>query len=236
MKNKKNLRFPVKRKGYDVTAVESYISAEAQRNESAQLAARERICALEAKCDDLKKDLAELKSKEEQIKTAFIAASRDADRLTADVKARYALELDRLRLFRAKWTGAYEQLKERYHFDKDALNMESVAVSVELDLQKFLSQDFSLNKGVLDDEMETYFKSEVARLTAQQATEQEKSKSKAGEQSARGGDSEALSELKDRIREAGSQADDSAAFSLDEALHPTESLAEICRALGLKAL
>lgn len=234
-KTKRTLRFPTARKGYDIDAVESFITAEQSRSESASLAARERIERLSAECDSLHKELGELKGKEEQIKSAFISATQNADRLTADVKARYALELDRLRLFRAKWSGAYEQLKERYHFDKDALNMESVAVSVELELKKFLTQDFSLNKGGCDDEMEQYFKSEVARLTAQQAAKQsaEKSDEERGENPTA---LSALGELKDRIKEAQTRADGSAAFSLDEALHPTESLAEICRALGLKAL
>lgn len=229
MKRKKQApRFPLARKGYDVRAVEEYISAEQERSGSAQLASRERIAALEARCDALSDELSSLRGKEEQIKAAFISATQNADRLTADVKARYALELDRLRLFRAKWTGAYEQLKERYHFDKDALNMESVAVSVELDLQKFLAQDFSLSKGGGEDEMERYFKSEVARLTARQVDE-------SGE-NAPSKPSAALDELKSKLREAETRADTSAAFSLEEALHPTESLADICRALGLKAL
>lgn len=229
-KAKKAYRFPIRRRGYDIDAVESYLSAEQSREENSQLAARERINALEAHCESVERELKELKGKEEQIKAAFLSATQNADRLTADIKARYALELDRLRLFRTKWTGAYEQLKERYHFDKDALNMESVAVSVEIDLQKFLTQDFSLSKGGNDDEMEMYFKSEVARLTAQQAKEQ----ARPAPEAKSAPPSPELDELKQKIREADVKA--GAAFSLDEALHPTESLADICKALGLKAL
>ncbi len=225
-KAKQNLRFPSAHRGYNIDAVESFLSAEQARNDGALLAARERISVLEAQCGRLESELNDLKSKEEQIKTAFISATQNAEQLTADIKARYAFELDRLRLFRAKWTGEYEQLKERYHFDKDALNMESVAVSVGLELQKFLTQDFSLNKGESADEMEMYFKSEVARLTAQQAAEQKDEMPP----------SPALDDLKSKLREAEQKKDESAAFSLDEALHPTESLADICRALGLKAL
>ena len=223
MKNKKTLRFPTARKGYSIEAVESYISAEKSRADSVQLAERERIASLKEQCESLTAQLNELKGKEEQIKSAFIAATQNAERLTSDVRARYAMELDRLRLFRAKWTGAYEQLKERYHFDKDALNMESVAVSVELELSKFLSQDFSLSKGGSDDEMERYFKSEVARLTAQQVQEQQHMSQ----------DTPSLKDLRDKLRLA-EEKKDSAAFSFEEALNPTESLAEICRSLGLK--
>ncbi len=213
------VRFKLSRRGYDVDEVESYIATERARAEDVQLAQRERIAALKEQCAKQEEQLNELKGREEQIKQALITATRNADRLTEDVKARYAIELDRLRLFRAKWTGAYEQLKERYRFDKDALNMESVAVSVEMELGKLLSQDFSLAKGDDVDEMEEYFKSEVDRLT---------SSTRAPSPT----DAPEAAELREKLKAAGS----SAAFSFEEALHPKESLAEICRALGLKAL
>ncbi len=225
MKEKRIYKFRRVHRGYDIDEVESYIAAERERCESARLALTERVSALQALCDSRGSELDELKGKEEQIKAAFIAATQNAERLSADVKARYALELDRLKLFRAKWTGAYEELKERYHFDKDALNMEGVAVGIELELGKFLSQDFSLTKGESADEMEEYFKSEVARLTSLQIDKQNET----------GEDTPAVRELKDKIRDAR-RSKESAAFSFEEALNPTESLADICRSLGLKSL
>ena len=230
-KKQKFSRFKIKRRGYDVEAVEAFISAEQASADEVQISQRERISALSAECKSLADELNVLKGREEQIKSAFITATQNADKMTADVKARYAAELERLRLFRAMWTGVYEQLKERYHFDKDALNMESVAVSIELELQKFLMQDFSLNKGGGSDEMEDYFRSEVERLTTQQLDVQDKAsppddsvKSVAGE-------------LKEKLKEAErKKAQGSAAFSLEEALNPTESLADICRSLGLNTL
>lgn len=207
---KKTSRFPLARRGYSKEAVDSYILLEQQKFDSAQLAERERVSSLKEQVENLTAQLAELKGKEEQIKAAYISAAQSAQKLTSDVRVRYAMELDRLRLFRAKWTANYEQLKDRYHFDKDALNMESVAVSVELELRKFLEQDFSLSSGGGNDEMEQYFKSEVDRLTKKQ--------------------------IEESAKESAADESESSSFSLDEALHPTESLADICRALGLKAL
>lgn len=233
-KNKKIARFRVKHRGYDIASVESFIANEQARADEVQLKQRERIAALTDECRRLEAELAELKGREEQIKSAFITATQNADRMTADVKARYAAELERLRLFRAKWTAAYDQLKERYHFDKDALNMESVAVTTQLELQKFLMQDFSLNKGGSSDEMEDYFRSEVERLTTQQINEQKG----AAKQTVSG-----VAELKEKIKEAESRKkaqnageSQTAAFSFEEALNPTESLADICKSLGLNSL
>jgi len=238
---KKMTRFARKSRGYDIKAVEKFIAEEQTRADEVQLNQRERINALTEECNRLSEEIEELRGREEQIKSAFIVASRNADKMTEDVKSRYAAELERLKLFRAKWTGAYDQLKERYHFDKDALNMESVAVSTQLELQKFLMQDFSLNKGGERDEMEEYFRSEVDRLTKQQLATQ---KGSANNLKARidEGDSvpsSAIEELRGRIKDAEtnkSKVHGSAAFSLEEALNPTESLADICKSLGLKSL
>lgn len=165
MKKKKITRFPICRKGYDIDAVESYIALEGAKCDEAQQLQRERISALKSECDKLRTRIGELEGREEQIKTALVTATQNADKLTEDVKARYCAELERLRLFRTKWVGAYEQMKERYHFDKDALNVESVAVNIEVELTKFLMQDFSLNKAVCEDEMEAHFRREIERLT-----------------------------------------------------------------------
>lgn len=230
MKKKKVARFALKFRGYDTDAVERYISKERAKSDDVQLKLRERINALTQECNKANEELASLRSREEQIKSAFITATQNADKMTADIKARYAEELERLRLFRAKWTGAYEQLKDRYHFDKDALNMESVAVSTQLELQKFLMQDFSLNKGCGSNEMEDYFRSEVDRLTEQQLNSQKNNTQPIQPSSA-------AIELKEKIKEVeNKKKEQSAAFSFEDALNPTESLADICKSLGLKAL
>lgn len=228
---KKVARFSLKRRGYDIAEVEKFITDERERSDEVQLNQRERINGLAEENKRLLDELAVYKEKEEQIKNAFITATQNADKLTADVKARYAEELERLRLFRAKWIGAYEQLKDRYHFDKDALNMESVAVSTQLELQRFLSQDFSLNKGGGTSEMEDYFRSEVERLTDKQLGMQKSSV-------AVGVPTSSVAELKEKIKAAESKKKEQSAvaFSLEEALNPTESLAEICKSLGLKSL
>ena len=105
------------------------------------------------------------RDREEQIKGALLAAGEQAEKTVLDIKLRYAMELERLKLFRAKWTGAYEEIKKRYNFSKDALNMESVAVSVKLELERFLAQDFSLDRGGSAGEEEEAFKAEAERLS-----------------------------------------------------------------------
>lgn len=227
MKKKKITRFPISRKGYDMDAVESYIALEDGKAEETELALRDRIKQLSDELDNLRAENAELKGREEQIKLCLVAATKNANKLTDDVKARYRAELERLRLFRAKWTSAYEQMKERYHFDKDALNVESVAVAVEIELKKFLMQDFSLNKCVSDDDMETHFRKEVERLSARQTSIAKITDDDDKEESA-------LKDMMKKAKEQKSHADkNSAAFCLDDALNPSQSLDQTCQALFL---
>ena len=78
--------------------------------------------------------------------------------------------------------------------------------------------------------MEDYFRSEVERLTTQQINEQKKASASKAPVSG-------VAELKDKIKEAENKKKaQSAAFSFEEALNPTESLADICKSLGLNAL
>ena len=220
MKKKKTPRFPLARKGYDRDAVESYIALEQAKADEIQLEQRERVNALKQENETLKLQVETLKGREEQIKLALVSATQNADRMSEDVKRRYKQELDRLRLFRAKWLGAYEQMRERYHFDKDALNVESVAVSVEIELKKFLAQDFSLNKCVSEDIMEAHFRQEVERLTNQQLNCQMNVQS---EQTA---EPKNTDDLRAKLKEAENKrkAKTSAAFSIEDSLNPKNSL------------
>lgn len=243
-KNKVQPRFAIVRRGYDVDSVEAYISLEREKADRAGLEQKERIRVLKAQCERLSEELDVFRDKEEQIKSALITAGEQAEKTTLDIKFRYAMELERLRLFRAKWTSAYEEIKERYNFSKDALNMESVALSVKLELERFLSQDFSLDRGLPVEETEAEFKEEAKRLgeedgkvrelkekLVQAAEKKDREARLAAEKRERSAAERA--ERAESGREESVKAQPAAAFSLEEAQHPTESLAEICRYLGL---
>ena len=113
-KSKKQDMFTVERKGYSQREVEDYILKEIEKNEIIHSEQRARIEELLEEIDGLKKVVDDYKAKEDKIAEALIVASEKADKMTADIKLRYAMELDRLNMFRAKWTGAYNELKERY--------------------------------------------------------------------------------------------------------------------------
>ena len=238
-KNKMQPRFALVRRGYDVDSVEAYISLEREKADRAGLEQKERIRVLKAQCDRLNEELSVYRDREEQIKGALLAAGEQAEKTVLDIKLRYAMELERLKLFRAKWTGAYEEIKKRYNFSKDALNMESVAVSVKLELERFLAQDFSLDRGGSAGEEEEAFKAEAERLSEEdgQVKELKRQLLKAAERKDKEEKLEAARKSAATSSTSagaeGGEVQPAAAFSLEEARHPTESLAEICRYLGL---
>ena len=238
-KNKMQPRFALVRRGYDVDSVEAYISLEREKTDRAGLEQKERIRVLKAQCDRLSEELSVYRDREEQIKGALLAAGEQAEKTVLDIKLRYAMELERLKLFRAKWTGAYEEIKKRYNFSRDALNMESVAVSVKLELERFLAQDFSLDRGGSAGEEEEAFKAEAERLSEEdgQVKELKRQLLKAAERKDKEEKLEAARKSAATSATSagaeGGEVQPAAAFSLEEARHPTESLAEICRYLGL---
>lgn len=238
-KNKVQPRFAVVRRGYDIDSVEAYISLEREKADRAGLEQKERIRVLKAQCERLSEELAVFQGKEEQIKSALITAGEQAEKTTLDIKFRYAMELERLRLFRAKWTGAYEEIKQRYNFSKDALNMESVALSVKLELERFLAQDFSLDRGIDVEETEAEFKEEAKRLGEEDSKVRELKEKLIQAAEKKDREARLVAEKRETKAAERASADDdmraqpAAAFSLEEAQHPTESLAEICRYLGL---
>ncbi len=223
-------RFKTVYRGYERAAVDEFIAQELLKSDSVSREQKEKICELKSRCDAMECELKSLRSREEKIKDALLTATENADRMTADIKVRYAMELERLKLFRAKWNGAYEELKERYHFSKDALNMESVAVAAQMEIQKFLAQDFSLSKGDGEDEFEKYFKAESERLAPSASGVNElKEKLRAVEDKKQTDRTVAKTEAV-----GGATVAAESAFSIEDAVSPKESLEDICRYLGLK--
>ena len=164
-KREQNALFKVERKGYCRKDVEEFIQAESKKHEDIHHEQRERIDNLVKENLQLQNKIQQFEKKEGKIVEAIMTARENADKLTAEIKLRYMMELERLNLFRAKWTGAYEELKERYGFDGDALNVESVAISTKLEIERFLQRDFSLSNGADDMSPEESFRLETERLS-----------------------------------------------------------------------
>ncbi|MEG2456240.1 MAG: hypothetical protein RSB08_00285, partial [Clostridia bacterium] len=112
----------------------------------------------------LHKEIIVFTERENEIKKVLVAATEKASDMSADLKLQYALEIERLKIFQAKWANSYEEIRERYHFDKDALNMESVVANTSLEIERLLYKDFGIKLTPNGNEPEKQFKSELERL------------------------------------------------------------------------
>ena len=164
-KPKQTPMFTVERKGYSQNEVDEFLKSEKEKTEETHRQLRERVDQLLKENEALKEWVDGYKKREDKIAEAIITAEENADKMTAEIKLRYMMELDRLNKFRAKWTGVYDELKERYGFDGDALNVESVVVSTKLEIERFLQRDFSLSRGAKDMSAEESFRLETERLS-----------------------------------------------------------------------
>ena len=164
-KPKQTPMFTVERKGYSQNEVDEFLKSEREKTEETHRQLREKVDQLLKENEALKECVDGYKKREDKIAEAIITAEENADKMTAEIKLRYMMELDRLNKFRAKWTGVYDELKERYGFDGDALNVESVVVSTKLEIERFLQRDFSLSKGAKDMSAEESFRLETERLS-----------------------------------------------------------------------
>jgi len=150
--------------GYDKHEVDGYLQKLEESNKKLVLTYQDELLKYKRRNAELEEEVAHLKSREDEIKMSLLAANEKANEMNLDLKIQYALEIERLKLFQAKWTNCYEELKERYHFGKDALNMESVVEATALEIENLLTRDFSLPRENKSSDIEKQFKSEVKRL------------------------------------------------------------------------
>ena len=123
---KKQLKFKVTRKGYDVAEVDNYLAAEADKNEKIHAQQRERIVELVGEISDLKRQLKEYREREGQISSAIISATEKAEKMKNHSKEQGISILDRM------LTGIEEQELNDFltTLDKLTSNMDSVMASL----------------------------------------------------------------------------------------------------------
>lgn len=223
-------RFGIEKNGYNIDEVEDFLNNENEKKSSIFSEQKNKIAELKAKVYYLENQIKEFKEKENDIKNSLLLANEKAEEMTSNLKIQCLLEIERLKLFQAKWTNAYEELKERYHFSKDALNMESIVISTQTELENMLAKDFSLTKTSACNEIEKQFKNEVQRIGGNQADMSilfDKLKSELKYNSTKNVVEENVNQY------AENSASSNMAFDFDEALNPKETLENICQSLGL---
>lgn len=198
-------------RGYDEKEVNVFLTKLNDNFASVSEEQKERIDELKEQNEKLVEELNVYRKKEKLIERTLTEATRRAEDIESELKTQYALEIERLKIFQAKWTNCYEELKNKYHFDKDVNNMESLVISTKQTLIDKLGR-LNIILPHLESEEQMQFDSESERITKLQEEQADR----------------LVSELKNQIKELDEE------FDYKEALTPKKSLEELCREIGLK--
>lgn len=199
-------------RGYDETEVNTFLAKLNENFANVTAEQKSRIDELKAINESLSEQLNAYKKKEKLIERTITQATKRASDIENELKTQYALEIERLKIFQAKWTNCYEELKLKYHFDKDSNNMESLVISTKQSLiDKLAALNIVLPSMAVDEEMQ--FNSESERITKLQEEQAE----------------HLVEQLRRQINEFKEDE-----FSMEDALNPTKSLDELCLEMGLK--
>lgn len=198
-------------RGYDEKEVNVFLTKLNDNFASISQEQKERIDELKEQNEKLAEELSVYRKKEKLIERTLTEATRRAEDIESELKTQYALEIERLKIFQAKWTNCYEELKNKYHFDKDVNNMESLVINTKQTLIDKLGR-LNIILPHLESEEQMQFDSESERITKLQEEQADR----------------LVSELKNQIKELDEE------FDYKEALTPKKSLEELCREIGLK--
>ena len=198
-------------RGYDEKEVNVFLTKLNDNFASVSQEQKERIDELKEQNEKLSEELSVYRKKEKLIERTLTEATRRAEDIESELKTQYALEIERLKIFQAKWTNCYEELKNKYHFDKDVNNMESLVINTKQTLIDKLGR-LNIILPHLESEEQMQFDSESERITKLQEEQADR----------------LVSELKNQIKELDEE------FDYKEALTPKKSLEELCREIGLK--
>lgn len=198
-------------RGYDEKEVNVFLTKLNDNFASVSQEQKERIDELKEQNEKLAEELSVYRKKEKLIERTLTEATRRAEDIESELKTQYALEIERLKIFQAKWTNCYEELKNKYHFDKDVNNMESLVINTKQTLIDKLGR-LNIILPHLESEEQMQFDSESERITKLQEEQADR----------------LVSELKNQIKELDDE------FDYKEALTPKKSLEELCREIGLK--
>ena len=207
---------------------------------------KDRIFELREQVKELESKLEVFKSRGRQINQALMAAVAKAEELEQAAKIKYDMEIKSLKLFHAKWLSYYKRIIEKYPIDDELVklakfndNMSEAlsviekenAVEKEQDGNKEKKAELKPQPKIEVDKQ----KNEVMRAIEAVRIQQENS-NKTQDTASRQYESE-KARLNDNIKSWNpienikKYYDSKSGFSMDEALHPKESLEEILKDL-----
>ncbi len=245
------MKFDLERKGYNKAQVDGHLKQVTLQYENSLAEQKDRIFELKGSISMAEKLLDEYKKKESEINSALLAAVNKAKEMEDAAEKKYDLEIQRLKLFNAKWQSYFNEIIKRYPVDD---NLVSVAA--------FTSEMAGILSGKTSDAGRPHDAQKAEEKTLKAKPSKEKAQDKTPAPVLKPSDVKAQFEAeKRRLQEItpadpvgsintyfqnqekadaakkGSAAGDAPAksggFDINEALHPDQDIAEILRDLGI---
>lgn len=160
--------FDIVKKGYNKVQVDSYIAKETDSYKQTIADKNMRISELLHLNNNLNKQLDEYKMREDNVNKALITAIEKAQEMEMLVKKSYNIELERLRIWRDKWTGYAEKCKGIVGFNSLKGEVIGVLSVLENELIERIDKGIALNTKAGLNEAEEQYSKEVARIQSKQ--------------------------------------------------------------------
>lgn len=157
--------FSIVKKGYETTQVDTYVEKVIKFTESKLSEQKRRIEELKEENRALQLKLNEYKEKEKTVGDAILAASEKAEEILGASRIRYALESERLKLFRDKWIKYVESASEKVRKIDDTVNINAYLTRMDDELRETIGGDLNIKKARIPGDPEKQFMSERERLS-----------------------------------------------------------------------
>ena len=238
------MKFDFERKGYNREQVEGHLKQLTLQYENTLAEQKDRIFELKGSISMAEKLLEEYKKKESEISSALLAAVNKAKEMEETAEKKYDLEIQRLKLFNAKWQSYFNEIIKRYPIDDNLVSvaeftseMANILSGKAGGVADKESADASVKGKPKDKEMPV---PAMKPSDVKAQFESEKKRLKKDEPADPVGSINTYFQNQDKPDVAGNGSTAApfdtprrSTFDINEALHPDQDIAEILRDLGI---
>ena len=158
--------FNIVRKGYDILQVDEHLNNLVKFTESKLLEHKKRIDLLKDENKQLQLKIEGYEKQADSVSEALINATKKANEIINASKMRFALEGERLKIMRAKWTKYVENASDEVYKLDSSINMQAYLTKMDDELRQMIGEDLNIKKARILNDAEEQFMSERNRLSS----------------------------------------------------------------------
>lgn len=170
------VKFDIVRKGYDIVQVDDYINKVQLKDSDSVQEKNLRISELTSENNVLKGMIKQLKEREDNVQNALLVAIEKAEDIKKFAEKKYNLELERIRLFKLKWTSYCSKVLKNLDISNTKGEVLGVLDSLESEFIENFKKGLPLNEMNEKTSAELQYEDEVKRLGNKVNASKEKDK------------------------------------------------------------